>query len=161
MGGQRTGSSNNPNDNSFGFYIMSGPEDEITTFAKRDGSHWELFDCENLEKRQTVKAVCTNTTVDNNCGIIFEGGVPGTVVEMPPDCGPGKYAVAVSLEPSQAHPRLRKKLEKRGLHAAPVYDFTFDYDYSPIHARADSQVLLRIDYSDDPGYWSDIVGMFI
>jgi chitinase len=40
MGG--AGNDIDPNDNKFGFYILSGPEDEITTFDKRDGSHWEL-----------------------------------------------------------------------------------------------------------------------
>jgi hypothetical protein len=37
MGGQITpGNSNDPEDHVFGFYIMSGPEDEITTINKRE-----------------------------------------------------------------------------------------------------------------------------
>lgn len=77
---------------------------------------------------------------------------------MPPDCGPGKYSVAVSMEPVNATSRLKHRLQKRGLHNAPVYDLTFDFDFEPIHKRASSNVLLRIDYSDDPGYWDEIVG---
>ncbi|ORY04392.1 hypothetical protein BCR34DRAFT_572769 [Clohesyomyces aquaticus] len=162
MGGNRDApNSNNPDDNAFGFYIMSGPQQELTTVSKRDGSHWEIFDCDNTagEKRQTVKMVCTDTSANSNCGIIFEGrGVAHTVVDMPGDCGPGRYAVAVSLEPSASHEHLKPHLVKRGLESAPVYDFTFDYDFSVFEKRADkSNVLLRIDYSDDPGYWSDIV----
>jgi chitinase len=79
-------------------------------------------------------------------------------VDMPHDCGPGRYAVAVSTVSSTSHSHLRKHLEKCGLQSAPLYDFTIDYDFSPIEKRADaSNVLLRIDYSDDPGYWSTIV----
>jgi chitinase len=178
MGGQRSaGNSVNPDDNSFGFYILTGnnhscaytlmltistgPEEEITTLDKRDGSHWELFDCDSTrgENRQTVKAVCTDTSDTSNCGIIYKGtGVVATVVEMPENCGPGKYSVAVSLEPSKNHTELHHRLVKRGLQAAPVFDFTFDYDFSVIEKRADqSNVLVRIDYSDDPGHWGDIV----
>lgn len=160
MGGaQSAGNDMDPNHNTFGFHILSGPENEITTFDKRDGSHWELFDCDDSvgEARQTVKAVCTDTSENSNCNIIFQDGVAATVVEMPPNCGPGKYSVAVALTESTNHTHLHHRLEKRGLQGSPVYDFTFDYDYSPIHKRDKSQVLVRIDYSDDPGYWSHIV----
>ncbi|OAK93414.1 hypothetical protein IQ06DRAFT_236443, partial [Phaeosphaeriaceae sp. SRC1lsM3a] len=161
MGGRKdAGNSNSPDDHAFGFYIMSGPETEITTVSKRDGSHWEIFDCDNTvgEKRQTVKMVCTDSSENSNCNVIFNGGVEHTVVDMPGNCGPGRYAVAVSLEPSEDHDHLKKHLVKRGLESAPVYDFTFDYNFGVFEKRADkSNVLLRIDYSDDPGYWSEIV----
>jgi chitinase len=159
MGGQQTPTNDvDLNKNAFGFVILSGPENEITTANKRDGSHWELFDCDDIgELRQTVKAVCTNTSKDSNCDIIFRGGGENTVVEMPSRCGPGKYSVAVSMTESVNHTHLHHRLEKRGLRNAPVYDFTFDYDFSPIKKRGQSNVLVRIDYSDDPGYWGVIV----
>jgi chitinase len=160
MGGQQAaGNDDSPDKNAFGFYIVTGPENEMTSVDKRDGSHWELFDCDNAvgEQRQTVKAVCTDSSENSNCNIIFKGGVPRTVVDMPAHCGPGKYSVAVSLRESTNHTHLHHRLEKRGLRHAPVYDFTFDYDFLPIEKRADSKVLVRIDYSDDPGYWSTIV----
>ncbi|RYN58904.1 hypothetical protein AA0114_g1804 [Alternaria tenuissima] len=161
MGGQITpGNSNDPDDHAFGFYIMSGPEDEITTVNKRDGSHWELFDCDNTvgENRQTVKAVCTDSSENSNCDIIFRGSLEHTVVEMPSDCGPGKYAVARKMESSTTHAHIRHRLEKRGLSDAAVYDFTFDYDFTTFEKRADqSNVLVRIDYSDNPGYWDSII----
>ena len=141
-------------------YIAPGPEEEITSISKRDGSHWEVFNCDNHggEKRQTVKLVCTDSSEDSNCNTIFKGGVQHTVVDMPSNCGPGRYAVAVSLEPSVYHEHLKKHLVKRGLDAAPIYNFTFDYNFGVFEMRADpSKVLLRIDYSDDPGYWSEIV----
>lgn len=43
--------------------------------SKRDGSHWEIYDCPEVkhEGRQTVKAVCTDDSADSNCGVIFTG----------------------------------------------------------------------------------------
>ena len=38
-----------------------------------------------------------------------------------------------------------------------MYDLTFNYDFQPVRKRDASSVLVRIDYSDDPGYWSQIV----
>jgi len=127
--------------------------------TKRDNSHWELYDCDDStgEERQTVKAVCVDSGENSNCGDIFIDGVPETVVEMPSHCGPGKYAIAVGMKRSIDHSHLHKRLFKRGLADAPVWDFTFDYDFSRIQKRGSSDVLLRIDYSDDPGYWASIV----
>lgn len=34
--------STNADKNSFGWYIMSGPQDELTSLNKRDGSHWSF-----------------------------------------------------------------------------------------------------------------------
>jgi len=152
--------STDPNENSFGWHIMSGPADEMTTMDKRDGSHWDVFDCENAgTKRQTAKAVCIDESESSNCGVIRLGrGVAETVVEMPAGCGPGKYAMAVSLEPS-VNQTLPHRLVKRGLKHPIMYDFVFDYDFTPLQRRdGGSNTLLRIDYSDDPGYWNTIVG---
>lgn len=88
------------------------------------------------------------------------GQVAETVVEMPSHCGAGRYAVAVNIAASHNNTlphHLEKRLYKRGIVRPKVYDFTFDYDFSPIHRRAKSDVLLRIDYSSEPGYWQSIV----
>ncbi|KAI1381148.1 family 18 glycosyl hydrolase [Hypoxylon crocopeplum] len=147
----------NVNDNAFGWYIIAGPPEQVTSMDKRDGSHWTLHGC-GLEEhlgRRTVQAVCDEEWEDSNCHEIFLGKVPTTVVLMPEGCGApgGKYAVAVSMEPSSS-------LTKRDLHlddSAVVYDFTFDYNFGPIARRGDPNMLLRIDYSDDPGYWATVV----
>lgn len=157
-----------PNENGFGWVIMTGPEDQLASLDKRDGSHWELFDCPDRETiaeddRITVRAVCSDDSSDSNCDVIFRGGVERTVVEMPPACGIGRYAMAVSMESAedQTVPKhVYHKLVKRGanLRARPhVYSFTFDYDFSVLHGRADNTVQIRIDYSEDPGYWAAIV----
>ncbi len=119
--------------------------------------------------------VCTHSRDDHasdlesNCGVIFKGGVAGTVLEMPPGCGPGKYAMAVSLEPLEntkiEHEvakggELGHRLVKRNLTSLTdrtVYKLTFDFDFSVLQGRADNSVKLRTDYSDDPGYWATVV----
>lgn len=137
-----------------------GPEEDLTSLDKRDGSHWELLDCEKHEERQTVKAVCTESGPTSNCGKLFVKRVEETVVEMPDHCGAGRYAVAVSMEIATNQtlpPELVKRLSRRGVTLPRVYDFTFDYDFSPIHRRGESDVRFRIDYSSEPYYWNEIV----
>lgn len=147
--------SEDPNENGFGFAIMSGrssqriskqnlievfhtgPSNELTSFDKRDGSHWELYDCpdEKHDGRQTVKALCTDDSIDSNCGLIFNGwGVEDTIVELPPGCSQGRYAVARSLTRTQ-DPKIPRKLVKRGLGNKAVYDSTFDYDFTTVQKR--------------------------
>lgn len=144
------------------YLFKTGPPDSVTTISARDGSHWALYDCDDRphEDRRTVKAVCTDESDSSNCGDIFLGQVADTIVKMPDGCGPGKYAVAVSMTPSTDHELpgvLGKHLEKRGISTPRVYDLTYDYDYSPIVKRGDKRVKIRIDYSTDPGYWAEIV----
>jgi chitinase len=110
----------------------------LTSLNKRDGSHWELFNCpeEKHEGRHVVQAVCTDSSTDSNCRAIYEGGVAHTVVEMPEGCGPGAYAMAISLERSVNYTKLPHHLEKRWGIDRRVYDFTFDYDFSAVNKRA-------------------------
>ncbi|KAH6671469.1 hypothetical protein B0J14DRAFT_565139 [Halenospora varia] len=159
-GAKSPGNSQRPNDNAFGFFILSGPKNEITTLNLWDGSHWILYNCptEATEERHTVQAVCADTSVLSNCHAIFEDSVEATVVEMPENCGPGRYAMAVSLHCSMNHTQLPKRLQKRSGIDPLIYDFTFDYDFTVVNKRASSNVLMRIDYSDDVGYWDKIVG---
>jgi chitinase len=81
-----------PDDHAFGWHIFSGPEDKVTTLDKRDGSDWEVFDCEETkhEGRQSAKMVCRSDSPDSNCNIIWKGQVERTIIEMPSGCGPGK-----------------------------------------------------------------------
>lgn len=84
--------SRDPDDHAFGWHIFSGPEGKVTTFSKRDGSDWEVFDCDETkhEGRQSARMVCGSTSENNNCDVIWKGQVARTIVEMPSGCGPGK-----------------------------------------------------------------------
>ncbi|KAK7968736.1 glycoside hydrolase family 18 protein [Apiospora saccharicola] len=162
------GGDGDPDENKFGWVIMAGPEKDVATLDKRDGSHWELFDCPERsamheDGQYKVRALCTDDSEDSNCYSLFLGQVARTVVEMPHTCGLARHAMAVSMEPAenQTLPSyLVRRLVKRGtnLQSRPqVYDFVFDYDFSVLHSRSDSEVQIRIDYSEDPHYWKAFV----
>ena len=164
MGGQRKdGGDSDPNRNGFAWHIIDGPAKEFQNIDKRDGSHWEVYDCDPVhhEEVQTAKMVCTDDSAESNCHAIWLDGVPTTVLKMPKGCGPGKYAVAVSLEQmggdERPPPHINIRNVRRGVRNPPVYKLTFDYDFSVLQRRAESNTLLRIDYSDNPGYWAEIV----
>ncbi len=100
---------------------------------------------------------CTDISESSNCGKISLGhGVPGTILQMPPGCGPSKYAVAKSLLPSEDQV-LPGHLQKRYYSHKPViYDLTFDYDWIKV-PRDLGDTQLRIDFSNEVGYWDQIV----
>lgn len=71
-------------------------------------------------------------------------------------------AMAVSLEEIgkvEDYPRHRLVKRLKAPAAQPVYNLTFDYNFHVLHGRQDSSdVLVRVDYSNDQGYWEDVVG---
>lgn len=154
---QNNGNNQRPNDNACGFFILSGklllsgncardsdgvigPKSEMSTMNKRDGSHWEFFNCpkEMTEVRRTVRVVCTVDGPESNCDDIYDDGLPHAVVEMPDGYGPVKYAMAVSLEPSVNHTTLPHRLVKRLGLGKQIFDFTFDHDFTAVNKRAAS-----------------------
>ncbi|KAH8895448.1 glycoside hydrolase [Thozetella sp. PMI_491] len=150
-----------PNANSFGWHIMSGPPDQLSNINKRDGSHWEVYGCDPArhEGVQSARLVCTRDK-NHNCDDIRMGGVADTILEMPTNCGPGKYAMAISLEPMHeaSFDKTMPRLVKRDLPPnAVVYNLTFDYGFHRLQGRADNNVKLRIDYSNAKDYWNQVV----
>ena len=147
-----------PNDASFGFVVITSPEELQVSLDKRDGSHWELFNCNDAvsEEEQTVQMFCTDTSENSNCHKITLGhGVPGTILEMPTGCGPSKYAVAKSMMLSEVE--LPGHLAKRHYTAHPVvYDLTFDFDWRRV-PRDLGDTQMRVDFSNEVGYWDSIV----
>ncbi|MCJ1250761.1 hypothetical protein MMC30_007989 [Trapelia coarctata] len=150
---------NDPEDAAFGFIVLTSPETIQVSLDKRDGSHWEVFDCFDAvsEAEHTVRMVCTDESHNSNCDKIHLGnGVPGTILEMPEGCGPGKYAVAVQLETSQ-NQELPQHLSKRDLPSgALVYDLKFDYNFARV-PRDLGDTQMRIDFANEDGYWNKVV----
>jgi chitinase len=150
---------NEPESASFGFIVLTSPETIQVSLDKRDGSHWEVFDCFDAvsETEHTVRMVCSDDSPSSNCHKIYQGrGVPGTILEMPEGCGPGKYAVAVDLTPSQ-NQTLPSHLDKRDRIAkATIYDLRFDYDFARV-PRDMGDTQMRIDYANEDGYWDKVV----
>lgn len=146
-----------PNAGPFGFVLIAGPPEVVSSFSKRDESQMEFVDCSSITStaRQTARIYCTNDGDDSNCDQVLEGGLDGTIIRMPDECGPGHYVVAHSLKPS-ADQSLPDHLKKRVAASRPVLDLEFSYNFG-LMKRADEPVYLRIDYSNQPGYWKDIV----
>ncbi|KAL9030617.1 MAG: hypothetical protein Q9196_001284 [Gyalolechia fulgens] len=147
-----------PNESSFGFVVLTSPDELQVSLDKRDGSHWELFNCNDAvsEEEQTIQMFCTDASEDSNCHKISLGhGVPGTILEMPEGCGPSKYAVAKSMMLSTV--QLPTHLAKRHYSAKPVvYDLTFDFDWRRV-PRDLGSTQMRVDFSNEVGYWDSIV----
>ncbi|KAI4285352.1 MAG: hypothetical protein L6R38_000708 [Xanthoria sp. 2 TBL-2021] len=156
--GQADTADDEPNEASFGFVVITSPEELQVSLDKRDGSHWELFNCNDAlsEEEQTVQMFCTDFSENSTCHKISLGyGVPGTILEMPKGCGPSKYAVAKSMMLSEV--QLPTHLAKRHYDAKPVvYDLTFDFDWRRV-PRDLGDTQMRVDFSNEVGYWDSIV----
>ncbi|GKT56242.1 hypothetical protein ColTof3_03581 [Colletotrichum tofieldiae] len=153
-------SEDNPNEAAFQFHVLASPGEIQVSLDKRDGSHWEVFNCNDAvsEGEHTVQMVCTDSSERSNCGDVYKGhGVEGTILEMPQNqgCGPGKYAVAKSLEPAGNQTLPRHLVKRNSLHAT-IYDLKFDYNFTRV-PRDFGPTQLRVDFSNQEGYWNKIV----
>ncbi len=65
-----------PNDATFGFVVLTSPEKAQTSLHKRDGSHGELFNCNDAvsEDEQAIQMFCTDVSETSNCHKISSGG---------------------------------------------------------------------------------------
>jgi chitinase len=83
---------------------------------KRDGSQMgiEFLDCPDdvrslpRHELKSARVICLGEDI-NDCFPVLQGGVEGTLVSMPEECGSG-FARAVSLEyaESKSHVRFQK-----------------------------------------------------
>jgi chitinase len=92
-----------PDEAPFGFIVMTSPPAIQQSLDRRDGSHWDVFDCLDATTigENSVRMTCTNMGEDSNCDNIHLGhGAASTIVQMPKGCGPGKYAVVKYMHPS-------------------------------------------------------------
>lgn len=148
-----------PDYSAFGFVIMTSPIEIQVSLDKRDGSHWEVFDCFDPETQgeHNVRMMCTDRGENSTCNDIHLGhGAPGTIIQLPEGCGPGKYGVAKGLTPS-LNQTLPHHLVRRGLQETDtMYDLKFDYDFNRV-PRDLGDTQLRIDYSNEPNYWDTVV----
>ncbi|KAL8996099.1 MAG: hypothetical protein Q9188_006647 [Gyalolechia gomerana] len=57
-----------PNDASFGFVVITSPDQLQVSLDERDGSHWELFNCNDVvgEEQQIIQMFCTDTSENGN-----------------------------------------------------------------------------------------------
>lgn len=151
-------SKDEPNDAAFGFVVITAPDEVAVNLDKRDGAPWEVIDCDDSESEdaQTARVVCTDPSEDSLCNNIHLGkGVPGTILQMPDSCGPGKYAVAKDFALSR-NQSLPGHLRKRDLGSSKVHDLTFDYNFRRV-PRDYGNSQMRLDFSNEKGYWDAVV----
>lgn len=158
--GKADTSDKEPDNSSFGFAVITSPEELQISLDKRDGAHWELLGCEDLnqqsEEEHSIKMFCTDISVNSTCHKITLGhGVPGTIVELPNGCGPSRYAVAKTMVVAKDQ-KLPKRLEKRYAHIPVIYDFTFDFEWRRV-PRDLGDTQMRVDFSNEVGYWDSVV----
>ena len=141
----------------FGLVVIDGPEDAVTNLNKRDGSHIEFLSCDRRLNDNGGQALiaCMNDGDDSNCNEMHRGGLAGTIMRMPDDCGFATYAVAHSLVavPDQILPA---HLQKRAPPKTKVYQLTYSYDFA-LAKRDAGDIYLRVDYSDSHDYYEQIV----
>lgn len=148
----------NPRNAPFGWVLLDGPTSVVKSAkVKRDGSpsHLRFFSCEDVTDtgRQVVKFVCDDRGPDHQCDDIMEGGLAGSIVEMPDGCGPGKYAVAHAID--RAWDQLVPP-QLAYINNETVLELVFDYDFGLVKRDA-GDVYFRADYSNTGNYWYEAV----
>jgi hypothetical protein len=105
---------NDPSFAPFGFVLVAGPKGAVSSISKRDNSHVEVVDCSEITSSgsQLVRIFCSNDSKESNCDDMLGGGLEGTVIRMPDNCGPATYVVAQSLTVPKDQ-SLPRKLSKR------------------------------------------------
>lgn len=145
------------NPQAFGLVVIDGPEDAVTNLNKRDGSHIVFLSCEQdrNDGGGTAQFVCMDDTESSNCNDMHLGGLAGTIMRMPDDCGFATYAVAHSVLPSLSQ-TLPDHLRKRAPPNTAVYDLEYSYDFT-LAKRDSGDIYLRVDYSDSNDYYDQVV----
>ncbi|KAI4763235.1 glycoside hydrolase [Aureobasidium sp. EXF-3400] len=148
-----------PNRETFAWYIAVGAEEDVQSLRKRDGSQMEAFECPTADAgdytAQTLKAVCLADGDDNNCEDILKGGAYGTLLRLPEDCGPDTFGRVISFNRIQDY-KLPSHLQKRAPSEERVYEIRYDYNFRRLR-RDGKEIYMRMDASNHPGYWDAIV----
>lgn len=141
----------------FGLVVIDGPEDAVSSLSKRDGSHLEFLSCDQDRGTEpgVAQFVCIDTSETSNCEDMHKGGLHGTILRMPEDCGFATYAVAHSVTRSPDQ-NLPGHLHKRAPPEAVVYDLEYSYDFK-LAKRNSGDIFVRVDYSDSHDYFEKIV----
>ncbi|TGO46100.1 hypothetical protein BCON_0345g00010 [Botryotinia convoluta] len=146
-----------PSTTGFGFMIVSGDSSSVSNLKKRDGmaEPFVFLDCpsnvheDDSSLVHTTRVVCLGLDL-KGCFQVLEGGVEGTIVEMPDNCAEthslGQYLLKF---PEDA-------IGKRTT-TSKVYDFRFDFNMELAKKDKDTPTTFGIDICNLPTYWDSIV----
>ncbi|KAJ3559303.1 hypothetical protein NM688_g429 [Phlebia brevispora] len=147
-----------PDNDAFGLIAMDGPSNLLSSVDP--SSDWVITGCTDSAEYQVVTAFCSKLESDpsSGCGAVFEDGAENTVVKMPSTCGAGPYARLALLQVNNSL-TLSPSLSALKPAENPIYEMHFDYEFnrlSETRDAADGDVLVRVDATNIPDYWSEI-----
>ncbi|KAJ3559300.1 hypothetical protein NM688_g427 [Phlebia brevispora] len=147
-----------PDNDAFGLIAMDGPSNLLSSVDP--SSDWVITGCTDSAEYQVVTAFCSKLESDpsSGCGAVFEDGAENTVVKMPSTCGAGPYARLALLQVNNSL-ALSPSLSALKPAENPIYEMHFDYEFnrlSETRDATDGDVLVRVDATNLPGYWSEI-----
>ncbi|KAF4331819.1 glycoside hydrolase family 18 [Fusarium beomiforme] len=102
---------------------------------------------------RTARVTCVSGDLEG-CYQIMERGVEGTIVEMPDNCAPNQLVRAISLTMSKN--QSTPEALSNGQRSSQVYDFSSDFNFK-LMRRVSNNTSIRMDYSNTPGYWDQLV----
>ena len=155
-----TGTDSSPQ--AFGWVVIDGPQDAVTSLTKRDGTHLEFLNCEPgtpkhaVNTTYTLQYICMDDSAESNCDAVHQGGAEGTIIKLPEGCGYATYGVVHDIRPAADNVTISRDLLKRAPANPVVHEMRFSYDFSRVK-RGTSEVYIRTDYAWDHEYWTDIV----
>ncbi|CAK1367001.1 unnamed protein product [Cercospora beticola] len=153
-------SKHSPQGVAFAWLLIDGPQDVVTNLKrKRDGTPSDLIflGCSHAVGRdqQVIRFVCSSAPTDSgsDCDHMMEGGVEGTVVELPTECTMAKYAIAhaVTLSGDQTLPGHLSSIAN-----TTVFELTFSFDFGLVK-RGSGPVSFRVDFDTRGGCWELVV----
>ncbi|KAH7922056.1 hypothetical protein BV22DRAFT_1049173 [Leucogyrophana mollusca] len=146
-----------PENSPFGLVVIDSPNNQsVSSVAPH--SDWRLVGCNgSTAEPQSVLAYCSKAMDDptSGCSHVFIGQAEHTIVQMPYGCGKSPYARIKSLQ-VHSHPAIRRAYIEGKPASEPVYQLDWDYDFDAI-PDDNGQINMRVDASNMPGYWDNIV----
>ncbi|ATY66444.1 bacteriodes thetaiotaomicron symbiotic [Cordyceps militaris] len=151
----------NPRDHAFGFILVAGEKHVVSSLQKRDGFPEPItfLDCPTDigsapdNSTHTARVVCLNEDV-KGCFQLLEGGIEGTVLQMPDECGRGSLGRAIAMEASKDQSIPAYILAGKQA-TSEVFDLLFDFDVM-LMRRDSEKTSIRIDVTNAADYWDSI-----
>ncbi|EGX92282.1 bacteriodes thetaiotaomicron symbiotic chitinase, putative [Cordyceps militaris CM01] len=151
----------NPRGHAFGFILVAGEKHVVSSLQNRDGFPEPItfLDCPTDigsapdNSTHTARVVCLNEDV-KGCFQLLEGGIEGTVLQMPDECGRGSLGRAIAMEASKDQSIPAYILASKQA-TSEVFDLLFDFDVM-LMRRDSEKTSIRIDVTNAADYWDSI-----
>lgn len=151
--------------------LQNGFQSAFTFVHENDGTDKPIIKRENLLKEdpdllnsvfaheESEHLIYCKRGREKDCEKVFFGGANDTIITLPRHIGSGPFARIVHMKPVHQNELPKHHLEKRSQsnHDSTVYTLKIDYAFDLIK-RADSDVRIRVDYTNLMPYWDEMTG---